>query len=210
MKPSELKYITQDNIDEAHINITSADMFSEVSDFNTHMLRMQRKRASFLRDYGFMLILNIILTPAGFLGLNKHNSLIYRFGGERMMPCFLMVLAFAAVFGYFIMYRKSYEWTVGALITGVILIPVNYIFVINTAANGVILHLMQKIDSSIKDEAGYPHFAQLKTSYIRDEENAEEGGMDDAEPAYSFDKFRIKPEDDMGMLAENDIGEIKK
>lgn len=37
-------------------------------------------------------------------------------------------------------------------------------------------------------------------SYIRDEENAEDGVMDEPECKISFDDYRIKPEDDEGFL----------
>ena len=56
MKLSDLKYITQQDIDESHINITSADMYRECREYNSHALAMRRRKWRFLRDfYGMML-----------------------------------------------------------------------------------------------------------------------------------------------------------
>lgn len=210
MKLSELKYITQDNIDESYINVTSAEMFAETQTYNTEALRLLRKRYQFLRDFWGLVLLNAVASFFGFFAISRSNSLLYRLCGERVGPCFLVTAAFILVFGYFIFYRKYYNWKVGLLITMILLVPVNSCTAVCVAANAVLLHFMEKIDNEIKDQAGYPYFSQLVTSYIRDEENADEGVMDEPEPKYSFDKYRIKPDVDMGMLADSDIGEIKK
>lgn len=81
---------------------------------------------------------------------------------------------------------------------------------------------MEKIDSEMRNETGYPHFTQLHGSYksmVKDGEvfGIESEGVyatvmkaDYVVPEDPFAKYRIKPEDDMGMLADNDISNIKE
>lgn len=207
MRLSGLKYITQEHIDEGCINVTSAEMYAEVQEFNTEMLRMQRKREPFLRDLWLMILMNAFLVPVGFLSMNRKRSILYAVTGGSLLPAFLAVLLFTAVFVYFVIYRKNYSWKIGMLLTGILLVPVNLLLITNVAANGISLYLMEKVDSSIRDQIGYPHFVQLVTSYIREDENCSGDAMDEAEPLFSFDKYK---NNDIGMLADTDIGEIKE
>lgn len=204
MRLSELKFITQEHIDETCINVTSAEMYVEVQEFNTEMLRMQRKRAPFLRDFWLMILMNAVLTPAGFLSMNKKRSMLYALTGGSLLPGFLAVLIFFASFGYFILYRRNYSWILGVLLTGIMLVPVNSLLITAVIANGFILHLMEKVDRSIRDHAGYPHFIMLVTSYLREDENSSQDTMDEPEPPFSFDKYK---NNDLKMLADTDIGE---
>ena len=86
--------------------------------------------------------------------------------------------------------------------------------------NGVIIRNAKQIDDEIKGEPGYPGFAELVLSYIRDEENAEEGSMngysdseksDDLESERKdnpFDKYRTRYQDGGGLLKDNDISSV--
>lgn len=209
---SEYKYITQEHIDEAYINVTSAEMYSEVQEYNHHVLSMQKSKWRFRRDFWQFLILNIVVFLGGLfmLIMGFKGSLMCRISRENIKPCFFYayILFFALI--YFVLFRKNYSWYLG-LIFSALLVPVHLIFIIAAAANPFILRMMKNVDDSMKGDAGYPGFAQLVTSYIRDEEPAEDGVMDEAgeksepEPKYSFDKYRIKPEDDRGMLVDQDI-----
>ena len=205
MKLSELKYITQDDIDQAHINMTSAEMFSEVQDFNTHMLRMQRERRSYLRDFWAMVGLNAVFIALMMsFGLGRKHSLVYHSGSMGLTLCFVMALVYILLFGYFIVFRRIHIWRLGLGLTLPMLL-LDPAFIILVLANTYILRKMDQIDSRIRDEAGYPHFVQLNGSYIRDEESAEDGVMDDTAEEYSFDKFRDKSGGP--MLIDNDIEE---
>ena len=78
---------------------------------------------------------------------------------------------------------------------------------------------MEKEDSSIRDEIGYPHFTQLVGSFKSFVKDGEVYGVgervvygaglqsESAEqiPEDPFAKYGIKPEDDMGLLSDNDI-----
>lgn len=219
----ELKFITQDNIDESHINITSAEMYTEFKEYNQHMLDMQKKRWRFLRDFWGLWLMNVILLPIGLLSVMAwKGSLIYMASG-MFFPCVILAVIYIFLLVYFIGIRKIYSWKTGLAIS-CILIPVTVSFIALAAANAVIIYFMEKEDSSIKDEIGYPHFAQLIgsfKSFVKDGEvyGVGEGVIygaglqsESAEqvPEDPFAKYRIKPEDDMGMLADNDINDNKE
>ena len=216
----ELKYITQDNIDEAHINITSAEMYKEFQEYNGLMLRMQKKRYAFLRDFWALWIMNAILL---FLGLKTflfwNGSLIYMVSG--MYPlCLLVAAVYLILMIYFIGVRKLYSWKAGLLIS-LLLIPVSLAFMPLVAANAIVIFLMEKKDSEMRNETGYPHFTQLHGSYksmVKDGEvfGIESEGVyatgmksENVVPEDPFAKYRIKPEDDMGMLADTDISDLR-
>ncbi len=216
----ELKYITQDNIDESHINITSAEMYAEFKEYNQRMLDMQKKRWRFLRDFWGLWIMNDKLLPIGVitvLMLMQNGSLIYAACG-MFLPCVLLAAIYLFLMIYFIGIRKLYSFKAGLLISA-ILIPVNITFISLAAANAAVIYFMEKEDSSIRNEKGYPHFAQLVgsfKSFVKDGEvyGVGEGVVygaglqsESAEqvPEDPFEKYRIRPEDDMGMLADNDI-----
>lgn len=209
----ELKYITQENIDEAHVNITSAEMYKEFKEYNQRMLDMQKKRRRFLRDFWIMVITNIILIPIGVVFVNI--SPLYKISGTIILNLMLTLISLF-ILVYFVIIRKVYNWKIG-LVSSLMLILVCVGLIPLAVANPILINLMEKTDSSIRNETGYPHFVQLSGSYksfVKDGEvySVNEGtvygseltGQKD-EPEDPFAKYRIRPEDDMGMLADNDI-----
>ena len=209
----ELKYITQENIDEAHVNITSAEMYKEFKEYNQRMLDMQKKRRRFLRDFWIMVITNIILIPIGVVFVNI--SPLYKISGTIILNLMLTLISLF-ILVYFVIIRKVYNWKIG-LASSLMLIPVCAGLIPLAVANPILINLMEKTDSSIRNETGYPHFVQLSGSYksfVKDGDvySVNEGtvygseltGQKD-EPEDPFAKYRIRPEDDMGMLADNDI-----
>lgn len=211
----ELKYITQENIDEAHINITSAEMYTEFREYNRRMLGMQMKRRRFLRDFWIMTIMNVILIPIGVMFANL--SPLYKISGIMMLNVMIALISLFLLV-YFVVIRKVYNWKI-VLAASLLLIPVCVGLIPLAAANPVLIYFMEKIDSGIRNETGYPHFVQLSGSYksfVKDGEvySVDEGTVwgagnntenESNEPEDPFAKYRIKPEDDMGMLADNDI-----
>ena len=209
----ELKYITQENIDEAHVNITSAEMYKEFKEYNQRMLDMQVKRRRFLSDFWIMVAANVILIPIGVVFGNI--SPLYKISGTIILNIMLMLISMILLV-YFVIVRKVYNWKIG-LAVSLMLIPVCVGLIPLAVANPILLNLMEKIDSSIRNETGYPHFVQLSGSYksfVKDGEvySVNEGTVygselkkQEEEPEDPFAKYRIRPEDDMGMLADNDI-----
>lgn len=212
----KLKYITQENIDEAHVNITSAEIYTEFKEYNQLMLDMQKKRRRFLCDLYSMIVMNVILIPVG--SVFSFISPLYKISG-MILPNIILTLVSMFLFVYFIIIRKIYNWKIG-LALSLVLVLVNIGFLVLAVANPVIINMMEKIDSSIRNETGYPHFVQLNASYKSFVKDGEVYGIDKGtiygaelkeaeneseEPEDPFAKYRIRPEDDMGMLADNDI-----
>lgn len=218
----ELKYITQENIDEAHVNITSAEMYGEFKEYNAKMLRMQKKRCRFLRDFWALWIMNLILVPFIFLLTTVEiGSPLLKLSGGIMPVCVAVVIVSEALLVYLVGIRKLYKWIIGLFVT-MLMMPANLCYGMLAAANAVVIFLMNKIDSSIRNETGYPHFVQLRGSYKSFVKDGEVFGIegesvygtdikaDYVVPEDPFAKYRIRPEDDMGMLADNDINNNKE
>ena len=221
----ELKYITQENIDESHINITSAEMYTEFQEYNQRMLDMQKKRWRFLRDCWGLWLVNFIALSAGLI-----SALLMTDSASVLLLCILLAAVYLFVMVYFIGIRKIYNWKTGLAISmagfaiSMMLKPMLIPFLALVIVDPILIYLMEKEDSGIRNEIGYPHFAQLVgsfKSFVKDGEvyGVEEGVVygaglqsESAEqvPEDPFAKYRIKPEDDMGMLADNDINDNKE
>ena len=217
----ELKYITQENIDDSHINITSAEMYGEFKKYNQKMLDMSKIRWRFLRDFWGMWIMNAIIVPFIFiLTYFRVLSPIIWYGGSTRL-CLAVVLISEMLLVYLVGIRKMYSCIMGFLVT-LLMLPANLCYVMLAVANAVIIYVMGRIDDSIRDETGYPHFVQLRGSYKSFVKDGEVFGIegesvygtdmksDYVVPDDPFAKYRIRPEDDMGMLADNDINNNKE
>ncbi len=228
MTISDLKYITPLDIQAAHLNVTSAEMYAEAKDFNRHMYDMQRIRHRFLRDMWGILILNVVIFALALpTAASNYTSLLFGATGGRgpfgmaeggnLTLTYLPALIYAAAFVYFILIKKLYNWKL-ILVLSLIPIPTHYAFIALAIGNTLLVKKMNDTDNEMKDEVGYPHFVELTLSYIRDEENAEDNGMESySEDEKSddliserkedpFDKYRtVWGEGGGSMLADNDI-----
>lgn len=218
----ELKYITQDNIDESHVNITSAEIYTEFQEYNGLMLRMQKKRHKFLRDFWLLWIMNAVLVPLiTHVPLMTKFSAILHINSSSLLPYLLVLLVSVILLVLVVGIRKVYSWKLGFAITAIML-PVSPYYIFLAIANAAVIFFMEKADSEIRDETGYPHFVQLSGSYksfVKDGEvfGVENEGIygtdmkaDYVVPEDPFAKYRIRPEDDMGMLTDNDINNNKE
>ena len=218
----ELKYITQKNIDDSHINITSAEMYSEFKKYNQKMVIMSKTRHRFLRDFWALWIMDLILVPLIFLLTSVGIcSPLLKLSGGIMPVCVAVVLVSEALLVYLVGIRKLYKWGMGLFVT-MLMMPANLCYGMLAVANAVVIYFMGRIDDSIKGETGYPHFVQLRGSYKSFVKDGEVFGIegesvygtdmksDYVVPDDPFAKYRIRPEDDMGMLADNDINNNKE
>ena len=228
MTIQDLKYITPLDIQAAHLNVTSAEMYDEAKKFNKHMYDMQRKRRRFLRDMWGILILNVVILALALpTATSDTTSLLFRAtggrgpvgmatGGNLTLTC-LPAVIYAAAFIYFILIKKLYNWKL-MLILSLIPIPTHYAFIVLAIGNTILVKKMNDVDNEIKDEVGYPGFAELHLSYIRDEDSLEDNGMEtftDDEKSDDliserkenpYDKYRtVWGEGEGSMLADNDI-----
>lgn len=231
MTIQDLKYITPLDIQAAYLNVTSSEMYAEAKDFNMHMYDMQRKRWRFMRDFWLMVVFNVIMLALGVLSAaSSYTSLLFYVSGGRgplgfttggnMFVTLFPVPIYIVLFVWLVLIRKMYDSRL-VLVISLMLFPVNYGFIGLTIANVILIGAMNKVDNEIKDEVGYPHFVELTLSYIRDEENAEEGGMESYSEEEAtddliserkenpFDKYRTRWADGEGsMLADNDISTV--
>lgn len=209
VKLSDLKYVTQENIDSATVNITSADMYAEVHELNDHFCEMQKKRHFFLSElWGTVSLLSATLIGAMLDFLMYTPQKVEKCGlvpsillyiSHNVWLCMGTVIVLTAMSIYLIYICKVLDWKL-ALLLMLMLSAVHVMFLLPVFFMPLIINIMKKLDDSIKGDIGYPHFVMLTASYIRDEENAEDGVMDEPECKISFDDFRIKPEDDEGFL----------
>lgn len=209
VKLSDLKYVTQENIDSAAVNVTSADMYTEVHELNSHLREMQKKRHFFLGElWGTVSLLFVVLvgamldffmyTPQKVEKCGLTPSILLHIS-QNVWLCMASMIVLALTTVYLIYIRKIFDWKL-ALVLMLMLSAVHIIFLIPAFFMPLIVNVMKNLDESIKDDIGYPHFVMLTASYIRDEENAKDGVMDEPECKISFDDYRIKPEDDEGFL----------
>ena len=226
MTINDLKYITPLDIQAAHLNVTSAEMYDEAKKFNQHMYDMQVKRRRFLCDKWGIVILNVImLALAYYTAASSYTSLIFWATGGRgpvgmatggnLALTYLPLIVYTAAFVYFVMIRKLYNWKL-LLVLSLIPIFAHYAYIVVAIANTLLAKKMYDIDCEIADEVGYPSFTELHLSYIRDEEPLEDNGMDtftDEETSDDleserkpnpFDKYRTRWEDGEGLLRDSD------
>lgn len=218
----ELKYITQENIDDSHVNITSAEIYKEFQEYNGLMLRMQKKRYKFLFDYWLLWGMNAVLVPLiMYVPLIPKFSTILHMDSTSVLPYLLILLASMILLVLVVGIRRNYSWKLGFIITAIML-PVSPFYIFLAIANAAVIYIMEKTDSEMRYETGYPHFVQLSGSYKSFVKEGEVFGIenegiyatslksDNVVPEAPFAKYRIRPEDDMGMLADNDINNDKE
>ena len=167
----DLKYITQENIDKACIDASSSEIFAEAENYNRHMSHMRIKRRSFMRDYIGLVTGNVIFTGIGLVdilsldfdgfsrAIGYTGSLLYKLT-DSILCAFIPWLVFVIAFMYFVVARHIYKWQFG-LLFAVLLIPASNLYIFPSAANIIMLYIMEKKDSAIRDEVGYPHFIPL-------------------------------------------------
>ena len=201
MQLSDLRYITQEDLDDAHINITSAEMFEEARLYNIHMHRMQRKKWLFYVDFWGMFLLNLVMVPmiAAF-SLANETALIIKLG-LPMVVFLLLPLLFAIVYSCVILYRKLFEWWI-MLIATLLMLPAGYAYIILALANSFITFIIRNTDEQLKAELGYPHFVELRVTYIRKED------VEEQKKADPYSTYVKPPEDDGGFLFNSGIDDI--
>ena len=200
----ELKYITAENISAATLNVTSDKMYAEASEYNTHMIEMQKKREIYLHDFWTSLIFNAIISILIIIDTltfdifdflpTEQLSLFYNI--FHSVPwCNLPVIVLFGIFIFVVFIRKNYElkYPIGILLFA---IPFNICSLVMIFANILLLRPLKKHHDAIKGDAGYPYFVPLNLTFFNEEalENAQKTVTD-----YSFDDYKISPDTDMGI-----------
>lgn len=187
IKFCDLKYITRKNIDESLINVTSPEMYTEVQEYNSHMKRMQSKKVLFLADYWGSLGLYLISFALALVGILMFGTLspVYWLTKNTILSVVCAAVIFVPII-ILIFIRKIYSWQLNALLC----LPASFVsllFIINMVLGSVIIYIMNRIDSSMRDDVGYPHFVMLSATYFHEDD--EDKDKPD-EPKFSFDKFK--------------------
>ena len=111
MKLSDLRYITQKDIDESHINITSAEMYKEFQDYNSHMLRMQQRKVRFLVDFYGMMAVDLLLIPVLCILTGKYTQITEPISDNVMfIVSTLLIGLFMAAYVFFVLIKKIFKW----------------------------------------------------------------------------------------------------
>ncbi len=227
MKLSDLRYITQKDIDESHINITSAEMYKEFQDYNSHMLRMQQRKVRFLVDFYGMMAVDLLLIPVLCILTGKYTQITEPISDNMMfIVSTLLIGLFMAAYVFFVLIKKIFKWPIClafSLLT-VLFRASLWAYIVALVFVGLncwLIHAIKREDDALKEHVGYPAFVQLIPSFIRDGkefdgldemvrfEDSEESDdlvrKEEAPPVNPFDKYRIKPEEDQGLLRDTDI-----
>lgn len=178
MKLSDLRYITQQNIDEAHINVTSADMYREVRDFNIRMMKFHRMRWQFRIESWALVFISLLIVPVMTIVNGRDANLMIK---TRLTVYFWLNFAIAALyvfcFCFFILRRREYNWKVCLLYSLPTLLNREDLFCLLSSAMFaavccVLMFVMDRIDTQLRDEVGYPSFVELRIT-TRTEETEE-------------------------------------
>ena len=227
MKLSDLRYITQKDIDESHINITSSEMYLEFQSYNAHMLEMQRRKIRFLADFYGKMAVDLLLIPALCLFMGRYTQPLEPIDDPLMFKVSLAAIGlFMAAYVFFVLIMRMFKWPICLAYSLLTVLfraqPWMYVIaVIFVGLNCWLVYAIKREDDALKEHVGYPAFVQLIPSFIRDGEevdgfdemmrfeDSEESDdlvrREEAPEVSPFDKYRIKPEEDQGLLRDTDI-----
>lgn len=184
----ELRYITQEDIEACHVNVTSADMFREAREYNIYMHDMRQKKLHTTAAYFASIIINFIFIVAVFFVSRSIGIPMLMHESEfTPLTCMRLVVlaAYIFLFIYFIIKRKVFNWKLITAIT-LPLIFCDIRFAALLIINILIFRLLDNETQAQQNTPGYPGFADLRITYIREEED----GNAEADPEpYSFEKL---------------------
>ncbi|MBQ9898803.1 MAG: hypothetical protein IJM44_05055 [Ruminococcus sp.] len=207
MKLSDLSYITQENIDEACINVTSADMYREVHDFNARMLKFHRMRWQFRIEAWILVFISLVIVPFMTVVNGRDANL---FVMTRLTMYFWLNFAIAALyvfcFCFFILHRREYHWRICLLYSLPTLLNREDMFCLMSSAMlaavcCVLMFVMDKVDTQLKDEVGYPAFVELRITTKT--EDVEEPDTE----LLGFEKYKARGLGDVEIPTLGEVGE---
>lgn len=179
MKPSELKYITQEIIDKGGFNVTSPEMFEEARQYNSDVVVNAAKRTRvhtvtglwLVLQYGFVII--FVCMKLFMLNMADLSNIAGGFFSQVSTYAMLIggaigVIAFFILFSYFVILRDNREPRIMA-VTSLPLVAAGLTFVIFPLVNFLIGMLYTKTENKLSEEAGYPAFVRLNVTTIESE-----------------------------------------
>ncbi len=165
MQMSDLKYITQKNIDEGSVEVANAQEYAEADKYNAHMILMYKERWKYYYEYAGMILANVLFFILGGKFISKPG----RFGFQssplgrlwnNMDVCWIPLIITAFIFVYFILYRKMLSWKYGVF-ASIICSSISLSFIIPLVINIPLMIMIRKKDERLSKEVGYPQFSRL-------------------------------------------------
>ena len=208
MKLTDLRYITQQNIDEAHINVTSADMYREVHDFNIRMMKFHRMRWRFNIESWLLVFISLLIVPLMTVVNGRDANLLVQ---TRLTAYFWLNFGIAALyvfcFCFFILRRREYNWKICLLYSLPTLLNREDLFCLLSSAMFaavccVLMFVMNRIDTQIREEVGYPAFVELRITTKT--ENVEEPDTE----LLGFEKYKARDLGDTEIPSLGDTGDM--
>lgn len=165
----EYRYITQDVIDKGAIKVNSSQEYDEAQRYNEQMRKEYKKRRTVYTSIALWSGLQFLFVAIG-LYYNCMDVLVDEkmVSDTRGILWFLGSAIFIVVYSYFIIAKKLRTPLVAFLVSlPLCLASLRFIGV--AVINPVLAHLYQKYESSAKELPGYPGFARLTVTYLRDD-----------------------------------------
>ncbi len=184
----ELRYITQEDIEACHVNVTSADMFREAREYNIYMHDMRQKKLRTTVAYFAVIIFNFIfIAGVFFVSRNIGVPMLMRSAEFSTLAIIRLILlaAYIVLFIYLVIKRKVFSYKLTAIMT-LPLVFCDLRFTVLLIMNTLVFHLLEKETQEQQNTAGYPGFADLRITYIREDETNE---AEKVEEPYSFEKL---------------------
>ena len=180
MKPSELKYITQDIIDKGTFNVTSPEMMSEARRYNMAMVTNAAKRRRVDVITGawifFQIPIRILavcawLMTATIADWSAADAVEVITSWARLGLLFLGLFAYLGLMGYYIIFRGMRDQKT------MVLCSVPAVF---TTATGIITVMINffaglwytRTDEILSEEAGYPGFVRLNVTTVESDSDS--------------------------------------
>lgn len=165
MQMSDLKYITQKNIEESSIEVTNAQEFAEADKYNAHMVKMYKERWKYFYEYSGMILANVIFFILGGKYIAKPGEFTIQASPlgrlwNDMTICWIPLLLTAVIFGYFVVFRKILSWKYGVF-ASILCSSISLSFIIPLAINIPLMMMIRKKDEKLSKEVGYPMFSKL-------------------------------------------------
>ena len=184
----ELRYITQENIEQCHINVTSAEMYSEAREYNILMHDMRLLKVRSIAEFFGVIIVNIIFL-IGISLASSNLGLIMMMKESSISPLnavrFVIIAAYAALFIFLVAVKKIFSYKLLIALTAPLLLC-DWRFVFLLAMNTAAFYFLDKNTQTLRDAPGYPGFAELRITYIRDDDNDK---AESPEEMFSFEKL---------------------
>jgi hypothetical protein len=179
MKPSELKYITQDIIDKGGINVSSPEMLDEARRYNMDVVKNAASRHRLNTIVGIVIILQIPVLLASVclklttMTLADFSNFSFKTGTvlgpittyARIGALVIGLLAYLGLFIYYIIWKGQRDSKMMFLCSFPLMATT--ILGVGIAIINVILGMVyEKTDEKLSEEAGYPAFVRLNVTTI--------------------------------------------